>query len=284
MTQLDLLSECAGAAPAGFPYLETLQACLRPGPLADVAKRYGRANLVLLRYLLEHSRDPVASLEGLKSLISPGGSLLIEVPDAAGFLARGDYSFIWEEHICYFTENTLKRLAKQAGYQVKALFRFEGALEDALVAVLQPDAVADLSSDGAGDPTELFSSYCSGLPRAAAGCRTKLQSLVDAGSRIALFGVGHQAIMFLNALRLQPFIAMMVDDNPNKQGYFPPGSNAAVVTSAVMLADPSIDVCLLAVNPRSVPKVEERLRPFIERGGRFYSIYTGTPQTLMQFE
>jgi SAM-dependent methyltransferase len=280
VAQLDLFAEAGVAAAAGFPYLETLQAHLRPALLEHIAKRHGRADLVVLRYLLEHSRDPLASLEALKSLIAPGGSLLIEIPDSAGFLARCDYSFIWEEHVCYFTENSIARLAWQAGYGVDAIHRYAGPLEDALVAILRPDAARVAAPER--DPAELFSSYCAAFPDIASACRTKLQAHVDAGSRIALFGVGHQAIMFLNAMRLQPLIAMMVDDEPNKQGYVTAGSTVPVVTSAAMLDDPSIDVCLLAVSPRTAPKIKERLRPFADRGGRFYSIFAGVPDALLQ--
>jgi hypothetical protein len=280
VVHVDLLAGRRRGGDAGFPYLETLQAQLRPALLDEVAKRHGRADLVLLRYLLEHARDPIASLQGLKSLIAPGGALVIEIPDSAGFLARCDYSFIWEEHVCYFTESSLRRLAKQAGYGVDAIHRYAGPLEDALVAILRPGGTKASTPDL--DPAALFASYRSAFPVIVSACRTELQVHVSAGSRIAVFGVGHQAIMFLNAAGLQPMIAMMVDDEPSKQGYIAPGSSVPVVTSAAMLADPSIDVCLLAVSPRSIPKVKERLRQFIERGGRFYSIFAGVPETLIQ--
>lgn len=257
-----------------YPYLETAQDALRPDRLAAAALRHGRADLVVLRYLLEHSHDPVAMLEGLKHLLTARGTVFIEVPDSTKFLSRRDYSFIWEEHICYFTLATLRLLASRAGYAVVDVSRYEGPLEDALVAILRPAENA-MSLNDAGAATSVFSAYREGFAPLREAYRRRLTAALASGSRVAICGIGHQAIMFLNALGLQSFVAMMVDDDPNKLGQFAPGATSAIASSATMLADQSIDLCLLAVNPRSEAKIKEKLRPFAERGGRFFSIFSG---------
>ena len=66
--QLDLSSRLPNA-PSKYPYLESIQALLRPDVLAELASAQGTANLVICRYLLEHSNDPVASLKGLGHLM-----------------------------------------------------------------------------------------------------------------------------------------------------------------------------------------------------------------------
>ena len=108
------------AAPAEgrYPYLESWQASLNAPHLADIAARRGTFDVVSCRYIVEHSPDPVAALIALKSLLGPDGLLLIEVPDSSKFLAARDYCFLWEEHSCYFVEDTLRRLAERAGYRV----------------------------------------------------------------------------------------------------------------------------------------------------------------------
>ena len=105
--QLDLTARLP-QEPARYPYLESIQTLLRPAVLAELKSEQGTAKLVSCRYLLEHSHDPVASLQGLGHLVEDDGLLLIEVPDSGKFLSAVDYSFIWEEHICYFTEETAR--------------------------------------------------------------------------------------------------------------------------------------------------------------------------------
>src|SRR6185437_14449002 len=67
----------APAENGHFPYLETLQGGLRSERLTALAVREGQTDLVMLRYLLEHSHDPVAALQAMRPLIAPGGMLLI---------------------------------------------------------------------------------------------------------------------------------------------------------------------------------------------------------------
>ena len=103
-------------AQGRYPYLETWQAGLNPQRLAERAVRIGTFDLVSCRYIVEHTQAPVHALEALKHLLSPDGLLLIEIPDSSKFLAARDYSFLWEEHSCYFVEDSLHRLAETAGF------------------------------------------------------------------------------------------------------------------------------------------------------------------------
>jgi hypothetical protein len=271
---VDLL-EGVEHAPGFFPYLETLQAQIRPERLAEVAAKMGRADLVLCRYVLEHSHDPVASLVGLGALIAPGGHLLIEVPGSRKFLSRNDYSFLWEEHISYFTESTLKRTVASAGYEVVALLCYENLMEDQLVAVLRP-AVGPAAADAVADEEpSLFARFRDAFPRSRDTCRQKMQAIVEAGTKIAAYGVGHQAIFFLNAMGAAPYIAFLSDDDPQKIGLYMPGFDRPILPSAAIEDDADVGICLLATNPLIEDKIRGKLPRFLARGGEFYSIFSG---------
>jgi SAM-dependent methyltransferase len=268
----------------GFPYLEAWQLGLNATNLAKIAETRGTADVVSCRYLLEHCHDPLGGLRGLRQLVSAGGVLLVEVPDSSKFLAARDYSFIWEEHISYFVESTLRLLAAKAGHAVLELHRYPGDLEDALVAVLRPSA-----SEGGADvaqtcpaPSDLFRSYVSRLQ----STKDFVQSSVAAaagpsGDGVALFGIGHQAVMFVNAFDLSQYVAMAVDDDPNKCGYFPPGFRVPVVPSQTLLQDTRIRTCLFAVAPGIEHKIRDKLAPLAERGVQFRSIFAGVPGSLL---
>jgi hypothetical protein len=276
---LDLLGTRTSGHTAGtYPNLETLQGLLRPAELAAIAAGCGNADIVVCRYVLEHSHDPVATLIGLKHLIGPGGTLLIEVPDSENFLSRSDYSFVWEEHICYFSESTLERLAVCAGYEVSRLFRYEGALEDALVAVLEVPAGAPrrrrVDHDGR-EAARLFAAYQANFAKARDAWQSRLAHLVSGGRKIGLLGVGHQAIMFVNGLGLQSYVSVVADDQPNKQGSFAPGIASAIVPSAAMASDPEIGTLLLAVSPRAEGEIKKKFATLLARGVRMYSIFAG---------
>jgi hypothetical protein len=272
------------AAPADgrYPYLESWQASLNAPHLADIAARRGTFDVVSCRYIAEHSPDPVAALVALKSLVGTDGLLLVEVPDSGKFLAARDYCFLWEEHSCYFVEDTLRRLAERAGYRVVSLLRYPGALEDALVAVLgaaQPP-FPQFPAQGA---SALFQAYRDRFAATGEDLRARLDRAAGpAKERVALFGMGHQAIMFVNAFGLAADIAMAVDDDPGKAGFFPPGFRVPVVSSERLLLDERIRTCLLAVAPHIQAKVRAKLAPLTGRGVEFRSIYAALDDSIVR--
>jgi SAM-dependent methyltransferase len=272
----------AGRVDGRFPYLESWQAGLDEPRLAEKAAQLGTFDIVSCRYIVEHAAEPVRPLKALKHLLAPGALLLIEVPDSSTFLAARDYCFLWEEHNCYFVEDTLRRLAEGAGYRVLALLRYPGALEDALVAVLDLAPVAAPAPSPLG-PSHLFQAYRDGFAWTRPRLRARLADA--AGPRrdgVALFGIGHHAIMFVNPFELADFIALAVDDDPDKAGFFPPGFRVPVISSQALLADERIRTCLFAVAPQIEDRMREKLAPLAARGVAFHSIYAAADNSIMR--
>ncbi len=85
---------------------------------------------IVLHHVFEHVEQPRETLRRLKQLLSPGGSLFIEVPNAASLRAR--MSPHWASrfgideryrafpiHLYYFTPKTLARLLDSEGFDVQ---------------------------------------------------------------------------------------------------------------------------------------------------------------------
>jgi SAM-dependent methyltransferase len=282
---LDTEALTLDAAPTegGYPYLESWQASLNDARLARVAAAAGTFDILSCRYIMEHSPQPVGALVALKRLLNPDGLLLIEVPDSSKFLAARDYCFLWEEHASYFVEETLRRLAERAGYRVVALLRYPGALEDALVAMLEAAEVPALMHHPALGASSLFEAYCDGFAPARELVRRRIAKAAGPErNRVALFGIGHHAIMFVNAFGLADDIALAVDDDKDKAGFFPPGFHVPVVGSDGLLADERIRLCLFAVAPHIEGKVRDKLAPLAAGGVEFRSIYAALDNSIMK--
>lgn len=269
--ELKLMPENTGQA-GRYPYLETIQSALSGEPLRQALSQQGPMAAIVCRYLLEHCHDPMTALRQMRDGLQDDGLLVIEVPDCMKFLQRKDYSFLWEEHISYFTEVSLRSLLGRAGLDVVNVLRTEGSLEDSLVAVCRK---------GTGDALEpvfdfaglsAFAGYQRDFIALREAWRKSLTVL--AGDRkVAVFGAGHQAIMFINLMGLQDLVAYLVDDASDKVGMIPPGLTQGIVSSSVLDADSEIGVCLLAVNPAVHAKVSEKLTGFRSRGGVILSLF-----------
>lgn len=75
-------------------------------------------DIIFFRHALEHSINPLQILKNLSSSLSSKGMILLEVPL---FLGNENESFLehfWEEHLCYFTAQTLVPLLSLASLEV----------------------------------------------------------------------------------------------------------------------------------------------------------------------
>lgn len=263
-------------AMGSYPYIETMQALLRSDVTKQMAHSQGQSNFVSCRYLLEHSHNPLQSLRALGHLLTPDGLLLVEIPDSTKFLSRADYSFVWEEHISYFTEDSFRACALRAGYEIVQFTRYFGVLEDALIFVLrvakQPHNLAEIKL--VQEKLNIFKQYKSNFSKTKHKYRNALNAITTQGKKVAILGAGHQSIMFINALNLSEFISYAFDDAVEKIGYLFPGTSVPIVSSEHLIKDESIDICLLGVGPHIEMKIKIKCEKFLNRGGQMFSIFS----------
>jgi hypothetical protein len=151
-----------------------------------------------------------------------------------------------------------------------------------LVAVLEI-APSPASPHPATGPSDLFRAYRDSFAPARDRVRTRITDAAGAErNRVALFGIGHHAIMFANVLGIADRIALAVDDDKDKAGFFPPGFRVPVVGSERLLSDQRIGLCLFAVAPHIEGKVRDKLGALAARGVEFRSIYAALDNSIMK--
>ncbi len=100
--------------------LQQLHARLRSGSLFDLAPE-ARYDAVLLVHVIEHFRSPRRALDHIYQLLTPGGRLYVECPNAAALRPAAEQMFHFA-HIHNFTAPTLNALARRAGFEVVTQF------------------------------------------------------------------------------------------------------------------------------------------------------------------
>ncbi len=261
--------------------LESIQAAVDAASAGRLAARHGLADLLLVRHVIEHAHDPREFLAAVSSLVKPGGYLLFEMPDCGKFIRACDYPFVWEEHIAYFSATTLAALICGAGLEQVDTVIDPYPLEDSLIAIVRR-APAGKSTAGVADRDALLAdglAFAQNLDGVRRSVRTTLESWKAAGHRTAIFGAGHIAAKFVNFHGVADLLECTIDDKPEKQQVLMPGSRLPIVGSA-RLASPGIDRCLLSLSPESEQKVLAKNGDFIDRGGRFASIFALSPMTM----
>lgn len=270
-SDLGIQDPCAG--------LETIQAVIDDALVDSLVAKHGKADLLIVRYVLEHAHEPRHFLQSLAQLVAPRGRIVIEVPDCRKFIGARDYSFIWEEHICYYSPQTLTTLLRSNGFDNVETIVFPNAFEDSLVTISQPHDGQDPVVDAYAVARELAAGqrFATGFDATRLRLRGHFESLRQVGKRIAVFGAGHLAAKFLNLHRLKNSVDCVIDDNPHKQALLMPGSGLAIVGSS-RLAE--FDLCLFSLSPESEQKVLARLQPRLKAGGSLASIFALSPLAL----
>jgi hypothetical protein len=251
--------------------VETVQRCLVPETAQRAASAKGRADLLVVRHILEHAHDLNAFMSSLKELAAPEGYIVIEVPDCARAFANHDITTLWEEHPIYFTPNSLRRVIEGCGFKVVEFLSYPYAFENSLVAVVRGDGLLQ-APPRATAGQEIMQAYGAAFPRVRRGMVDFLEDFNRRQGPVALFGAGHLACTYVNLLGIGSQLRCIVDDNPHKQGLALPGSRLPIAGSRALM-EQGIRLCLLSLSPEIEDKVIEKNRAFLESGGIFASIF-----------
>jgi hypothetical protein len=267
---LGLDAACAG--------IESIQERLTPACADRLVGKFGRPSVLIIRHVLEHSHDTSAALEWARMVVGPEGHAVFEVPDATRALARLDYTTVWEEHVLYFTPATLRGCLERAGFEVVSLESYPYTLENSLVAIVRAGRV-NLEPASPAEEFDRAQRFIRQFPRT----RERIQQRIRAAGRVAMLGAGHLAGAFINLYGLENAVEFVVDDNPNKQGLFMPGSRLPILPSSE-LNRREIDVCLMTVRPEIEHEVARRNEAFRSRGGVLASVFPDSPFAISRSE
>jgi hypothetical protein len=280
--RLDLADDL-GVADAGTGYgVETVQDRLTSARAEQIAKRRGRADVLLVRHVLEHTGQPLDFIDALKRLTTANGYIVVEVPDCSRAMDGCDYTTIWEEHTLYYTPETFSQGLPIAGLNVVRLENYPYPFENSLVAIARPNGNGTAApASGAGVARELQRGTVFGksFPEQRERVRRFLAEHKQNGGRVALFGAGHLACTWVSVFGVADLVECVIDDNPHKRGLFMPGSRLPIVGSSALLED-GVTLCLLSLNPIGEEKVIAKNRAFVERGGVFASIFPASAHAM----
>ena len=262
--------------------IETIQERFTSGAVEAIAHKYGKADVIIVRHILEHTHDMPTLMTALKQLLSPHGYLVIEVPDCSRDLEGQDYSTLWEEHIVYFTPDTFRSSFAFFGLSLTRFECFPYPFENSLVGIAQPEKniVPSFPSERILERERNRAlAFSEGLIEHRSRLKGFFPEFRRNQGNIALFGAGHLACTFINLLELKHYIEFVADDNPNKRGLFMPGSHLPILGSDALL-ERGIKLCLLSLSPESEDKVIQNNGAFVKHGGSFSSIFPGSKRAL----
>jgi len=287
----------AGASAAGFePSAKLASDCASGGGAFIINDYFGRgsiarlpgeftrrgADAVIIRHVMEHLNDFDAVMEPICSALDETkGVLAIEVPYAADIISQNQFYAFFQEHISYFSFDTLSKLLKKYGlFVIDAL---TNGLEGGSILIYagfeknrgrypsyqippsfyEDDKLTDISN--LRSFSAKVKSYCDGFREFLSAARSR-------GARFCAWGAGQRGVSLINICALTSSdINFVIDVNPLYQGKFIPGTDIPVKPPSELDSRNDINAVVIFATGYARDIMSSNLS-FTARGGRFASI------------
>jgi SAM-dependent methyltransferase len=249
-----------------------IQGYFCPKTAQQLVAEKGLFQVIVARQVLEHIADLTVFAQAIRASLADGGYLVIEVPDFDFCLDALDYSGVWEEHTNYFTSATLTRFFALAGVDV---FHEESVLFSGKAKIM----AGRKTTEGA-NTTHLQSNSTSWSeiatfrdkwPEFHRNLQQRLERQRRSGRATVVYGAGCRACSLVNFSGIGEFVDWFVDDQPEKQSRFMPGSRRPIRPSTTVNPN-DVGLCLLAVNSENEKKVLGHFEHLAAAGIEFKSV------------
>lgn len=180
-------------------------------------------DFLILGGVMEHIRDLDRAVAQLARLLSDGGRVYIEVPDASRYVWHADAPFqeFSTEHINFFSGQSLTNLMLLRGFRALAVghaIRPHHEIECPTVyGVFGKSATPAALVPDTGTETGL-SAYIEGCRKEHLRILARIEQSLAPGERMIVWGVGTHTLRLLAAGGLDPArVVVFADSNPNYQ-------------------------------------------------------------------
>lgn len=182
--------------------------------------------LIVMRHVLEHLPDPMATIAKLASVARQGLKLYIEVPNAEDIIADGRFYDFFYEHITYFNPALLTRIMKNFGFTTHTItslvqgqhFGLLCEKTDPTPSVLPPMKATE-TIQPVGDFTSSTEEFLN-----------RIGEVINSYEKLAIYGAGNHglgvaALLELDSERVKCFL----DLNEMKAGKYSPKTHIPIV-------------------------------------------------------
>lgn len=255
----------------------TVTEFLSPESAARVVAEHGRADVVIANNVYAHIPDVIGFGEGLRTLVSDTGWVVIEVQHLMTLLEHSQFDTIYHEHFQYYTLLTAQRALARVGLVVVDVDLVDTHGGSLRIWARPEEAgdgpgpkVADVLAQEAARGLDTVEGYAGFAERVSAIRNGLLRFLIDAaeeGKTVVGYGAPGKGNTLLNYCGIRPdLLAWTVDRNPYKHGRYTPGTRIPIHPPERIAAEKPDYVLILPWNIRD--EIVTQLAEVGEWGGR----------------
>lgn len=243
-----------------------------------IESNMGKADLFIIRHVLEHLDDLDMIIQGIYENLSEDGSLIIEVPYLKNIIQENQFYAFFHEHLSYFSLHVLNKLLLKNEFIITNVKT--GKLEGGSIIVyasknkesnVDKEVDSILEEEGRILSIKEIKKFSKSIHSCIYSINTFVDGMVSQQVKLAAWGAGQRAVTLLNACGLtSEKIQYVIDVNENYQGKYLPGCHIPVVSPKVLEKSPVDGIIVFATG--YMESIIKSNKEFIASGGRFIRI------------
>lgn len=242
---------------------------------ARIREEYGAAQVIVTTNTFNHIDNLHGFVEGVAMLLAPGGTFVIEVPQALTCVADNEFDTVYHEHLSVFSVSSIAALGRFYDLQVVEVEELPihgGSMRLYLQREGTPSAVVaewlQRERDAGLFERETYVAHAGRVQRIRRELMTLLHDLKKQGKQLAGYGAPAKGSTLLNYYGIGPdLLDFLADRNALKQGRLSPGTRIPVVSPDVIGQKKPDYLLILAWNFGD--EIMAQQAEFRERGGKF---------------
>ena len=227
------------AAAAQSKGIETIGRFFGSSLARELADDGRRASLIVANNVLAHVPALNDFVEGLRTLLAPGGLITLEFPHLLRLMQGRQFDTIYHEHFSYFSLLAVRRIFDAHGLSivdVEELSTHGGSLRISVRHAASGDrveesvhAIEHLERAHGLDRLETYARFADAVRETKRALLAFLVEVKGKGRTVAGYGAPAKGNTLLNYCGVRTdFIDYTVDRNPRKQGLFLPGTRIPI--------------------------------------------------------